>query len=655
MNGSCSKLEDFPKHLYLKEGQDLLWLETRISGIYKEFEKFSSDKTKRSNFLLLFLCYSQYTFCSLESNSTNRIHHEDLVNIMSMLRYSRNVPEEILRRAVYIYEENKDSIVSKTGPLSTRVIIATLSSSNKLDCLVDNGASYDGPINRSQSGRACIRWSRVSFILKLFPLFSDDHNYCRNPDGNEARPYCFVDDITFEYCTIPLCSQVWLHKNVLTQPLVYLWILLLIHFIIICFFLSYKYSDKLINNLYIFTKTGPDRSLTLNNQNMTGFPFNLDKTLSRVFSKFNGSIQDTSKDEESPSIPRYLISVICSSIMADKKVSESPWGDVPFIFLKYINLNFTEPFTLDVYDAKVKAGVFKNLGAFNDEVLKSNMYLVIRCEDTKEMISLRHGLKNKHLLLLYGILLENSLSDTLVYGLIYEPITLYDVGQYLRNRSQQNWPRKLVELIEIVKQVTNAFCYIHSQKIVHADIGLKNVFLVTPCSDDQLPKIKLGDFAKFRSINESDYLIVNLENFINRTRVPYRYLYLPLKWMAPEIIQSIVKFEAKNQILIRVERNLAVETLSKVPGTFLGDVYSYGVLIWEIFHDGKKPFENMTIEDFIRLVVEMKTPRLIEQEMKGSIAKFIGDCTDPDPQLRPSIEDIQERSTKLSESFNLTQ
>ena len=72
-----------------------------------------------------------------------------------------------------------------------------------------NGQSYRGKADVSLSGRPCLNWNSPSVMVilgrsALADLGLGDHNYCRNPDRDDA-PWCFTPDGKYEFCDIPLC------------------------------------------------------------------------------------------------------------------------------------------------------------------------------------------------------------------------------------------------------------------------------------------------------------------------------------------------------------------------------------------------------------------------------------------------------------------
>ena len=72
---------------------------------------------------------------------------------------------------------------------------------NEIGCIDGNGENYQGHANRGESGDLCESWNSpyLNFVLdqdKIANLGNLSHNFCRNPDGDEA-PWC-IGNKTFQ-------------------------------------------------------------------------------------------------------------------------------------------------------------------------------------------------------------------------------------------------------------------------------------------------------------------------------------------------------------------------------------------------------------------------------------------------------------------------
>ena len=77
-----------------------------------------------------------------------------------------------------------------------------------IGCLKDSvGAEYQGNATRTGNGEECLSW-KTPGLIEIFPNQAQwDHNFCRNQDGVEESPICFVDNENYDYCDIPRCGQ----------------------------------------------------------------------------------------------------------------------------------------------------------------------------------------------------------------------------------------------------------------------------------------------------------------------------------------------------------------------------------------------------------------------------------------------------------------
>uniref|UniRef100_A0A8C5M3F9 receptor protein-tyrosine kinase n=1 Tax=Leptobrachium leishanense TaxID=445787 RepID=A0A8C5M3F9_9ANUR len=157
----------------------------------------------------------------------------------------------------------------------------------------------------------------------------------------------------------------------------------------------------------------------------------------------------------------------------------------------------------------------------------------------------------------------------------------------------------MVDLISYSFQVARGMEYMASRKCIHRDLAARNILL----SDNNV--VKICDFGLARDIyKDPDYVRKG------DTR-------LPLKWMAPETIFDRVY-------------------------TTQSDVWSFGVLLWEIFSLGASPYPGVQIDEiFCRRLKEgtrMRAPDYATAEMYQTML----DCWHGDPIGRPTFTELVE-------------
>uniref|UniRef100_A0A7N9D134 Spleen associated tyrosine kinase n=1 Tax=Macaca fascicularis TaxID=9541 RepID=A0A7N9D134_MACFA len=131
--------------------------------------------------------------------------------------------------------------------------------------------------------------------------------------------------------------------------------------------------------------------------------------------------------------------------------------------------------------------------------------------------------------------------------LVMEMAELGPLNKYL----QQNRHVKDKNIIELVHQVSMGMKYLEECNFVHRDLAARNVLLVTQ------HYAKISDFGLSKALRAD-------ENYY-KAQTHGKW---PVKWYAPECI-NYYKFSSKS------------------------DVWSFGVLMWEAFSYGQKPYRGM--------------------------------------------------------------
>ncbi|KAH8383986.1 hypothetical protein KR009_011626 [Drosophila setifemur] len=160
------------------------------------------------------------------------------------------------------------------------------------------------------------------------------------------------------------------------------------------------------------------------------------------------------------------------------------------------------------------------------------------------------------------------------------------------------------DLIKFAHQIARGMDYLASRRCIHRDLAARNVLV----SDDYV--LKIADFGLARDIQTTDYYRKNTNGR------------LPIKWMAPESLQEKF-YDSKS------------------------DVWSYGILLWEIMTYGAQPYP--TIMSAEELYSYLMSGQRMEKPAKCSMNIYIlmRQCWHFNADDRPPFTEIVEYMDKL--------
>lgn len=170
-----------------------------------------------------------------------------------------------------------------------------------------------------------------------------------------------------------------------------------------------------------------------------------------------------------------------------------------------------------------------------------------------------------------------------------------DLKNYLRS-SRVTQPLGNAMMIQMAVEIADAMTFMEAHKFVHRDLAARNCMVGGDLT------IKVGDFGMARDIYETDYYRKTDQEL------------LPIRWMAPE-------------------------SLRDGEFTSLTDVWSYGVVLWEIVTKAEQPYQGLSNDQVLQDVIAGAT--LVEPpRCPGPLGAVMVRCWKHSPLCRANFMQI---------------
>ncbi|XP_029375893.1 platelet-derived growth factor receptor beta-like isoform X2 [Echeneis naucrates] len=208
-------------------------------------------------------------------------------------------------------------------------------------------------------------------------------------------------------------------------------------------------------------------------------------------------------------------------------------------------------------------------------------------------------------------------NEPAVYETLYAPPDQQEASSLLLSDSSV---LSLSDLLSFSYQTSQAMDFLSSRNCVHRDLAARNVLVC----EGKL--VKICDFGLARDLTKDQDYVTRGNRF------------LPVKWMSPEsIFQNIYSPQS--------------------------DVWSYGVLLWEIFSLGGSPYSDLPVTQKFYSALKRGHRMTQPERAPHNIFELMKSCWEENPESRPSFsslvvsignmlpDNIKKRYVQLTESF----
>ncbi|XP_076883495.1 serine/threonine-protein kinase STY46-like [Bidens hawaiensis] len=186
-------------------------------------------------------------------------------------------------------------------------------------------------------------------------------------------------------------------------------------------------------------------------------------------------------------------------------------------------------------------------------------------------------------------------------GACTKPPSLCIVTEYMSGGSvydylhKQRGTFKLPTLLKVSIDISMGMNYLHQNNIIHRDLKAANLLM------DEHEVVKVADFGVARVKAQTGVMTAETGTY---------------RWMAPEVIEH-------------------------KPYDHKADVFSFGVVLWELL-TGKLPYEYLTPLQAAVGVVQKGLRPTIPKNTPPKLAELLEKCWQQDPSLRPDFTEIIE-------------
>lgn len=224
-------------------------------------------------------------------------------------------------------------------------------------------------------------------------------------------------------------------------------------------------------------------------------------------------------------------------------------------------------------------------------------------EDRLDFLSEAEAMKrfnHPNILKLLGVCLQSEPIFSVIEFMLYGDLKTYLLARrhLVKERIPDDSDVSAKRLTSMTMDILRGLVYLADQKYVHRDIACRNCLVNTD------RRVKIADFGMARPTGSNDYYRFNRKGL------------LPVRWLSPESLGSGFFHPAS-------------------------DIWSFGVLLFEIISFGAFPYQGLSnnqVLEFVKNGGSMNVPAGV----KPPLEKLMKSCWTPDFKKRPTALQILE-------------
>ncbi|EEC03034.1 nerve growth factor receptor TRKA, putative [Ixodes scapularis] len=256
------------------------------------------------------------------------------------------------------------------------------------------------------------------------------------------------------------------------------------------------------------------------------------------------------------------------------------------------------------------------IGGFDEDAARAIMCEAYKQLDFLSEAEMMKRFDHKNIVRLLGVCTSGEPVYTVMEFMLYGDLKTYLLARrHLVKETNRNDSEEVSDkcLTAMALDVARGLSYLADLKYVHRDLACRN------CLVNAGRTVKIGDFGMCRPMYDSDYYRFNKRGM------------LPVRWMAPE---------------------------SLIDGIFttMSDVWSYGVLLYEIVTFASFPYQGLSnnqVLDFVKNFNTLPVPNGCKPELEALLFRCWTRCAQQRPTACEIVEILANDSSLISPCLDL--